>query len=270
MAKKLLYPVLLSACLVSACSDSNDATSESNPLVVEAYLHVNRPFKITVSNLAGVPSTDVDHFNVSVTSHEGTITLQPAGDGVYTSDDSNVVKDDAGDYTLAIATDSKAISSLTVVPGKPVDFQLSKTEITVEPITFGNGGPPRGGSNESVDLTWSNPSDDYYFTFFQNIDDDPELINTALDTLGGNAPTRFFRGEPIQGNSSTIGSRQFEYYGTYYVILFHVNPDYAALYKEQESSSSLNLTSPFTNVVNGLGIFTAIHSDTVLFKVKKP
>ena len=270
MIKKFLFSVLGCTIIVSSCSQENEIASSSNPLVVEAYLHVSRPFKITVSNLAGVQAVDVDQLNVSIANNEGVITLQPVGNGVYASDSNNIVKENAGDCTLRITTEAQEISSLTIVPTKPIDFQLSKTEMTVEPINFNNGFPPGGISNESVELTWSNPSNDYYFTFFQNIEDDPELINSALDTVRGNAPTRFFRGEPTQSNSSTIGSRQFEYYGTYYVILFHVNPDYAALYKEQENSSSLSLTSPFTNVVNGLGIFTAIHSDTVLFKVKKP
>jgi len=270
MVKKFLHPTLLFVACLSACSEDNELSSDRNPLVVESYLHVNRPLKVIVSNLVGVQAIDVDHLNVSITSNEGIVILSSVGYGIYTSDSNDLVRDDAGDYTLKIATGTGEISSLTVIPTKPIDFQLSKTEMEIEPIDFSNGFPSGGFSNESVDLTWSNQSDEYYFTFFQNIDDNPELINSALDTIGGNAPMLFFRGEPIQGNSSTIRSRQFQYYGRYHVILFHVNPDYAALYKEQENTSSLNLTSPFTNVVNGLGIFTAIHSDTILFTVKKP
>lgn len=270
MVKKFLHPTLLFIACLSSCSEDNQMSSDDNPLVVEAYLHINRPVKVIVSNLVGVQTVDVDHLNVSITSSEGIVTLASVGDGIYTSDSNYLVSDDTGDYTLKIATSTEEISSLTVVPAKPIDFQLSKTEMEIEPIDFSNGFPSGGFSNESVDLTWSNPSDEYYFTFFQNIEDDPELINSALDTIDGNAPSLIFRGEPIQGNSSTIRSSQFQYYGRYHVILFHVNPDYAALYKEQENTSSLNLTSPFTNLVNGLGIFTAIHSDTILFTVKKP
>lgn len=270
MIKKFLHPILLIVAFLSACSEGNEMSSDLSPLVVEAYLHVNRPLKVIVSNLAGVEAADVDHLNVSITSNEGTVILASDGAGVYTSDSSEFVRDDAGDYTLRIATSTGEISSLTIVPAKPANFELSETEMTIEPIDFSSGFPVGNISGESVELSWSNSSDEYYFTFFQNIDDNPELINSALDTIDDNAPRRFFRGEPTQGNSSTITSNQFQYYGRYHVILFHVNPDYAALYKEQENTSSLNLTSPFTNVVNGLGIFTAIHSDTILFTVKKP
>ncbi|MBA4055197.1 MAG: hypothetical protein C0490_10830 [Marivirga sp.] len=270
MINQFLYPTLLFVACLGSCTEDNEISSDNNPLVVEAYLHVNRPAKVIVSNLAGVQAVDVDQLSVSIISNEGIVILASVGDGIYTSDSNDLVRSDAGDYTLKIATRTGEISSLTVVPAKPTDFQLSKTEMTIEPIDFSSGFPFGNTSDESVELSWSNPSDEYYFTFFQNIEDNPELINSALDTIGGNAPMLFFRGEPIQGNSSTIRSSQFQYYGRYHVILFHVNPDYAALYKEQENTSSLNLTSPFTNVVNGLGIFTAIHSDTILFTVKKP
>lgn len=270
MVNKFLHPVLLFVACLSSCSEDKEISSDPNPLVVEAYLHVNRPVKVMVSNLAGVQPVDVDQLSVSIMSNQGVVILASVGDGIYTSDSNVLVRGDAGDYTLKIATSAGEISSLTVVPTKPADFQLSGTEMTIEPIDFSSGFPFGNPSEESVELSWSNPSDEYYFTFFQNIEDNPELINSALDTIGGNAPMLFFRGEPIQGNSSTIRSSQFQYYGRYHVILFHVNPDYAALYKEQENTSSLNLTSPFTNVVNGLGIFTAIHSDTILFTVKKP
>lgn len=268
MVKRFLYIVLLCMGLVSSCSEDKEEIFDSNPLVVEAYLHVNRRFEIAVSNLAGTAATDVDYLNVSITSDMGTVILNPVGAGVYASDNDNIVQENSGDYLLNITGYSREISSLTIVPAKPAGFQLSKTEMAIEPIDFTNGFP--SFSNESVELTWNNPSNEYYFTFFQNIEENPELINSELDTLDGNAPSRFFRGEPTQGSSGTIRSRQFQYYGKYHVILFHVNPDYAALYKEQENSSSLNLTSPFTNVVNGLGIFTAINSDTILFTVKKP
>lgn len=264
-----LYFAIILAILMIACSEGIQSTSD-NPLVVESYLHVNHPFNVSVSNLAGVSPVDVDHLTLTVASDEDTVLLHANGGGIYTSDENVHVHEGTGDYTLKFYYNNEEITSLTVVPSKPIDFQLSDMEITVESISS-SGFPPSGGiSDESIELTWSNPNKEYYFTFFENLESNPELINNIQDTTGGNAPQLFFRGEPTQESGSEIRYRQFEYYGKYNVILFHVNADYAALYKEQESSSSLNLTSPFTNIINGLGIFTAIHSDTILLNVKKP
>lgn len=262
--------IVLLLLFMSSCSDDNQSTSDS-PLVVEAYLHINRPFKVTVSNLTSVIPIDVDHLTVTVSNEEETVSLNSIGDGLYSSNDNILVKDGGGNYVLNFMDNDKEVTALTAVPSKPANFQLSEYEIEIEPIDFGNGFPPQGGfSDESIELTWENPNKGYYFTYFENLEDNPELINDIQNNTGEDPPNRFFRSEPTQESSAEIRYNQFEYYGKYNVILFHVNADYAGLYKEQENSSSLNLTSPFTNVVNGLGIFTAIHSDTVVLNVKKP
>lgn len=255
---------------IIGCS-SDEAEDSGPPLVVEAYLYVGHPFGVVVSNLAGVTVADVDNLSLSIWDGEQAVSLNAIGDGTYTSSEDVVVKDGDREYTLRFMHDNKEIHSLSVVPFKPVGFTLSKTEITVEPRTGGPMGGIAGGiQDDIIELHWNNAQKDYYFPVFESIEDNPELINTNLDTIGGNAPRAFFRGEPTQENSSQMRPIQFQYYGRYNVILFHVNPDYAALYKEQDNSSSLNLQPPFTNVVNGLGIFTALHSDTILLTVNKP
>jgi hypothetical protein len=50
--------------------------------------------------------------------------------------------------------------------------------------------------------------------------------------------------------------------------LFKVNSEYNNLYNNR-GQSSLNLTNPPTNIINGFGIFTAMNADTVGVKVVK-
>ncbi len=269
--KIFLAAVVLAALYVSCGDETGSETGP--PLVVESYLYVGRPVKVVVSNLDGVSEVDVENFSVSISNDEETIVLNPVGDGVYVSNDGVVIKEGVGDYKLSFSQEGKEVSSLSVVPFKPEGFSLSATEIEIEPRSFGNGpigGGPGGIDEDVIELNWSNAIKDFYFPYFENIEEDPELINSDLDTTDGNRPVMFFRGEPTQESSSKIRPLQFQYYGRYNVILFHVNADYAALYKEQDNSSSLNLQPPFTNVVNGMGIFTAIHSDTIMLVVKKP
>jgi len=62
---------------------------------------------------------------------------------------------------------------------------------------------------------------------------------------------------------------EFKYYGRHYLILYKINPEYAALY-ESTGNSSQNLRTPNSNIKNAQGIFTAVNSDTLLLNVKKP
>jgi hypothetical protein len=52
------------------------------------------------------------------------------------------------------------------------------------------------------------------------------------------------------------------------VILMHVNPDYAALYRSSGSTSQ-NISTPPTSITNGLGVFTGVNADTLKFEVKQ-
>ena len=52
-------------------------------------------------------------------------------------------------------------------------------------------------------------------------------------------------------------------FGTYQIIVFRVNLEYTALF----GSSTLSLEEPPTNILNGLGIFTGVSSDTLYLEV---
>lgn len=94
----------------------------------------------------------------------------------------------------------------------------------------------------------------------------PRNDGSERGSLGIEPPSQLFRVEPTQNNTYEIGSQQFQYYGQHRIILYHINPEYALLYQDS-GDNSLNLKSPPTNVKNGLGIFTAISSDTLYLNV---
>ena len=62
--------------------------------------------------------------------------------------------------------------------------------------------------------------------------------------------------------------RDLTQFGTYQIIVFRVNPEYAALYKSS-GNSTLSLEEPPTNIENGFGIFTGASSDTLYLEVIK-
>jgi hypothetical protein len=115
---------------------------------------------------------------------------------------------------------------------------------------------------DPVELNRSNANHDYYIIVVQNIESSP----VPTDTVNENRQA--FRTEPIQSNTYKLQAMQFKYYGTHNIILYKLNPEYAALYNDN-GSNSLNLTSPESNINNGWGIFTGINADTLHIEVTK-
>ncbi len=96
----------------------------------------------------------------------------------------------------------------------------------------------------------------------ESIDEDAELIFDSDDAH----PPRSFRNVPVQGDEQELSPRSFTYFGRHRVVLYRLNPEYAALYEDLENSS-LGLTPPPSNIQNGLGIFTGINADTLYINV---
>ena len=83
-------------------------------------------------------------------------------------------------------------------------------------------------------ISWSNPDSSNYIVVVENIEENPEPILT-----GDQPPPSLFLNKPTQGSTYEIPLGSFSYYGTHRILLYHVNPDYALLYEDQETSSQI-------------------------------
>lgn len=68
--------------------------------------------------------------------------------------------------------------------------------------------------------------------------------------------------------TSDILPQTFKYFGKHYAVLYRLNPDFAALYRSAGTTTQ-NISTPPTSLVNGLGIFTGVNADTLAFTVYK-
>ncbi|WP_332368583.1 hypothetical protein [Spirosoma telluris] len=123
-------------------------------------------------------------------------------------------------------------------------------------------------TNTSIKLTWKNSTSDYYYVVVNTVEANPVPIISNTGSTSVTIPTRQFQSEPQQYDNTTIQSQSFQYFGVYRVVLFHLNPDYAALYK-QNSTSTQNISTPPSSITNGLGLFTGINTDTLYVTVKE-
>jgi hypothetical protein len=251
---------------ISSCNKFNLKTSDSDVAVIEGYISPGDSVAIKVKKqiVYGEDNSDdnfISDLNVYLFTEEGEYLLSPLNDSLYVTTFLNV--DEGEEISISFDYNDQTVTSQTLIPHRPEDFSLSPSSISVS-----NDGPGPGGGEPGADIieiTWSNPDADYHMIVVENIEDDPELINDDEDD---DRPPRAFRNEPVQNESQELRGMSFTYYGRHRVILFRLNPEYAALY-EDLNTTSLDLTAPPSNITNGLGIFTGINSDTLYVQVNE-
>jgi hypothetical protein len=269
----------LGTSLLTACEkDSNTIPGGAKP-IVEAYLVPNQPIAIKVKKEIAYnedltnKETLIPGLSIKVTGNGQTYLLKPYSgtDSLYRSD-ANVKLKVGVTYSLSFDYNGKTVSASTIIPTKPVGLKSDVSSIvrTRQVITTTGGFGRDVDGNVDVNLSWSNPNSDYHFVVAENTEAKLDLVvtlPTSSTTVFNNFNNRF-RTQPVQGTETRLRSQQFQYFGRYNIVLLKVNPDYAALYNT-EGTTSQNISTPPTTITNGLGIFTGINADTLKFQVKE-
>ena len=195
------------------------------------------------------------------------LSLIPGDTGRYAYDGNDLPIVEGESYLFSLEYNGETLRSTTLVPPKPAAPILSSNSIGRTQIDFsqGPGGlGPGQGNEDPLEISWDNPNADYYYILVENIESNPEavILNPPFERNFS------FVNEPTQNNIEFIEPRMLEFFGTHRVILYRVSEDYAALYENREQDSR-SLNEPFSNIENGLGIFTALNSDTVYFELVK-
>ena len=255
---------LLSACEKTALTTASDSVKRP---VVEAYLVAGQTPVVKITYQLALGSSDtllqpIQNLDVFIeTDGESHTFSYSASDSLYHADIPWTVETGKTSQ-LRFAYEGETISAETSVPEKPSGFTLSASSITIEPF----GDPGSGGGMPSfpdpIEINWENTDGAYYLIVVNNLETDPESIFEEMD----DRPRPSFRTEPEQNSTYELGFQSFSYYGTHQIILYKLNAEYAALY-DDNGNSSQNLSTPYTNVLGGLGIFTGINSDTLSITV---
>jgi hypothetical protein len=277
---KLTLAFLLMLGLLTACDKAVvDSISGGVKPIVEAYLVPNRPIAIKVKkeilyteNVAN-RETLIPNLSIKIMGDGQTYLLKPysGSDSLYRSD-ANVRLKVGVTYSLSFDYNGKTISASTIIPTKPVGLKSDITSVirTRQIITSTGGFGRDVDGNIDVNLSWTNPKSEFHFVVAENIEPKLDLVITlpASSTATFNNFNNRFRSQPVQGTETRLRSQQFQYFGQYNVIVLKVNPDYAALYNT-EGTTSQNISTPPTTITNGLGIFTGVNADTLRFQVKE-
>lgn len=263
----LLSPFVL---LFLACEKQSTEVIESKTTVVKGYLHAGKTIdslKITqsLSYAIGDNIIALDDLVVNISNSSNQYTLSSIGNGMYQN--TELIIENNKNYRLEIERDGAVISAETYIPNKK-EAQISLTEVELPKIELNATiGIPTGSFN-AVEITWDNNEGDYYYISIRNIEINPEYVNEN-DAANGRQSRFSIISEPQISNFYAIfPRREFSHYGTHQIIVYRVNPEYAALY-DSSGNSTLSLEEPPTNIENGFGIFTGASSDTLYLEVVK-
>lgn len=253
--------------MMNGCDNKENIEFTDWP-IIEAYLHDGYSFGLKVSRqvpfLEDAPYSedDIDNLPITVSFNDSNYILRPMGDGAYA--DTLLPLVEHASYTLTMMFNSKEVTAYTYIPAKPEAYAQSATSISIARMDS-TSTPISGGMDmpDPIDMTWENSDDSYYLLVIENIEDTLDPIRDFGDE---DPPENIFRKQPTTSTSERVGPMEFQYYGTHRLILYHVLPDYAALY-EESSNSSQSLENPSTSISNGYGIFTGLNSDTLFVEV---
>ena len=272
--KSKIYFLFVLIFSLAACEQDDISTYESKTAVVQGYIFAGQTIdSLRVTQSYSYSSTDttlitLDDLLINLSGPEGETGLFSIGKGYYQQPDYVVTAGNT--YFIEFEFNGEIVYAETYIPQKK-EISISAPAIEMEKIDFGGGGFPGGGFTQidPVELTWDNAEGDYFYVVIDNIEEDPEYINSLFDNPDLPFSRFNLRTEPEVTDFYRIDPRrQLQQFGMHQIVVYRVNPEYAALY-ETAGSSSLSITEPPSNVENGLGIFTGVSSDTIYFEVKK-
>jgi hypothetical protein len=256
--------------MLLACKKQSNTPVYNDQPVIEGYLQANNYASVKISRQIASSSNviyannNIDSLVITIMDIDTIHQLMPIGNGTYV--DTNLIIKEGMEYTLQFIYNNKLVNASTTIPYLPQNYSQSATELSVQKIDANTTFTPGSFQmNDPIELKWSNPDNSYFMIIAENMESNPTLIR---DTTDSRFQVRSFRNEPAIINTYSIRDQQFQYFGRHRLTLYHLNPDYAALYNNN-SNSSQNLTNPTTNITNGLGIFTGISSDTLYLQINQ-
>ena len=270
---------VLSILIISSCEDVPDFELGKSEPVVEAFIYEGEPIddiylkKTTPFNSGNSSEPEIiTDALVTISKNDQDFILSAKSDqpGRYFYDGNDLSINIGEKYQLAFEYEGKMISSNTTIPSEPEGVSISPKSVRIPEIkTLLDLRIFRESFQKTIDIVWNNNDGSYYFLVIQNIEKGfPKSIDPT-DVLGGLGINFEFTTSPTQ--ESTLRLRpliHYTQYGTHKVTIYHVNKEYALLY-ETSGQDSRDLNEPYTNINNGLGIFSGFSSQEVYFEVTK-
>ena len=277
---KTVNKIIYVLCIIinSSCEDISDFDPGESKPVVEAFIYEGESVddiylkKTSPLNTPSKSDPEIISDAILTISRNGQdFILSPLNDqpGRYAYDGNDLSVNIGDDYFLTFEYEDMIISSTTTIPSEPEGLDISPESIIIPRInSITDLRYFRESFQKTIDVTWNNTDGSYYYLVIENIEDSPQSIDPT-DILGGLGINFEFTTSPTQENVLQLRPLiHYTQYGTHKVTIYHVNEEYALLY-ETSTQDSRDLNEPYTNINNGLGIFSGFSSQEVYFEVIK-
>ncbi len=269
------FSILLFISMLTSCYDTELVFEDQYKAVVEAYLYVDKEDnKVKLSNMISFGSDTVGGEMITgaqITMHHNPdswiLTHNESIPGTYYLEEELTMT--AGDtFSLSVELHEEVLAAKTIIPDDPPPVSMSAYRINIPKVEsmmeFREMEMP-----DPLELTWDNPEAKYFFLNIQNIESNPISImpDPPMDRpfAGGGFAFQMIT-QPTNDNFYSIDIRQLTHYGYHRIVFTSVNDEYVNLYSSLNQDSR-ELNEPYSNIENGLGIFTAFNSDTLYFEV---
>ena len=277
---KTVNKIIYVLCIIinSSCEDISDFDPGESKPVVEAFIYEGESVddiylkKTSPLNTPSKSDPEIISDAILTISRNGQdFILSPINDqpGRYAYDGNDLSVNIGDDYFLTFEYEDMIISSTTTIPSDPEGLDISPESIIIPRInSITDLRYFRESFQKTIDVTWNNTDGSYYYLVIENIEDSPQSIDPT-DILGGLGINFEFTTSPTQENVLQLRPLiHYTQYGTHKVTIYHVNEEYALLY-ETSTQDSRDLNEPYTNINNGLGIFSGFSSQEIYFEVIK-
>ena len=250
---------------VNGCTNESPLISEEESIVVWAYIYTSEPVNsIRLTTTISLDSEESDPPSIN----DAFVTLikdgkryecvpSPGDSGYYHYDGIDLTIETFDEFAIEIEYLGKTVTAKTIVPESPVGVQISSTTFVIPDFSDRSSlFAWRQSENREIIVTWENSDDDFYYVTLVNTESDPVAIESFF-----NARVREFVFPPINDDTYRIRLPMVTHLGKHKITVYKVNQEYVDLY-ESRNQDSRDLNEPLTNIVNGLGVFTAFNSDS--------
>ena len=264
--------------MIGALCGCTSEEKASERFVVEGFVYAGE--EVTNVKIKGLNALDPAD-TVDKIIDNAQVTLSWLGDPyqlIYSAetgkyeDPTRVLQAQPGDMvSISAIVGGREATSSTVVPDPPTGVALSASDMAIPRLILNpnlRDQIVQLFAEVRINLSWENPlGESFYVVIEPRVDSvdailPREIPREAKDLLGS---FRFIT-EPSDETSFEIIGVALQSYGLHVAKVYKVNPEYEDLFNNLEQDSR-DLNEPPTNIIGGLGIFTAFASDSVFFNV---
>lgn len=273
MKYKSLYIIYISA--LFGCGELEQPNK--NQFVVEGFITADFAIddikiKETVSINDSIQDIPISNATITVSSANSTIGLQYNPDTQKYFDPVGDFKIEVGNtYDIEVSANGTVASATTTVPEKPTGLTLTKSELTIPQLRLSFD------LREEIEelfrteysvLTWDSVPGQSYFVVIETQEKvlEPFLPEGVPEEAIDFISSFRFISEPSETTAFIIFGVALETYGRHVAKVYTINQEYLDLFNAT-SQDSRDLNEPPSNIINGLGIFSAFAVDSIEFNV---